>query len=186
MAYADDLAQTPAEKASLAALRDAAEETDGVMEGHTVRCFLLCNLLAEKHNADLDREVILCASFLYDVGLYPKVSEGGVYTDEGGKFARKLGLEHGWDERRADLCATACANHHGVRSQWEQGAEVETLRLADRVEVSGGVSKAGLSRDQIKGVFEEVPRDGFYGGLLHVVWPNLRGRPLKTLRIFGL
>ena len=183
--HAETLVETPAEIASLAALRDATGETDGPMEGHTVRCFLLCNLLAEKHNADLDREVMLCACFLHDIGLYDQVSEGGVYTDEGGEFARKLGLEHGWDERRADLCATACANHHAVRSQWEQGAEVEVLRVADRIEVSGGLSRGGLSRDQVNGVFSEVSRDGFYGGLVQVVWPALRSRPLKTVRIFG-
>lgn len=182
---ADALVETDAEKASLVALRDATGETDGVMERHTIRCFLLCQLLAEEHSADLDREVILCASILHDIGLYDKVSNGGVYTDEGGEFARKLSLEHGWDSRRADLCAEACARHHGVRSQWEQGAEVETLRLADRIEVSGGLSRAGLSRAQIKDVFAKVSRDGFYGGLLHVVWPNLRSRPLKTARIFN-
>ena len=185
MARADELVTTEAEKASLAALRDATGEIDGVMERHTVRCFLLCELLGAKHNADLDREVILCASILHDIGLYDKVSEGGVYTDEGGAFARKLALDHGWDERRADLCAVACANHHAIRAQWEQGAEVECLRLADRIEVSGGLSKAGLSRDQVKAVFADVPRDGFYAGLLHVVWPALRSRPLKTARIFG-
>ena len=138
------------------------------MERHTVRCFLLCELLAEKHNADLDREVMLCASILHDIGLYDEVSEGGVYTDEGGEFARKLGLEHGWDERRADLCAAACANHHAVRSQWEQGAEVEVLRLADRIEVSGGLSRGGLSRDQI----EERLRRGLARRLLRRARPR--------------
>ena len=155
--HAETLVETPAEIASLAALRDATGETDGVMERHCLRCFLLCELLAEKHNADLDREVMLCAAFLHDIGLYDKVSEGGVYTDEGGEFARKLGLEHGWDERRADLCAEACANHHAVRSQWEQGAEVETLRLADRIEVSGGLSRGGLSRDADQGRLRRGP-----------------------------
>jgi HD superfamily phosphodiesterase len=184
-AQGDTLVETAAELESLTALREATGEVDGTMERHTLRCFLLCQLLAEKHNADLDREVMLCASILHDIGLYDAVSDGGVYTDEGGEFARKLGLEHGWDERRADLCAEACARHHAVRSQWEQGAEVEVLRLADRIEVSGGLSRGGLSRDQIKGVFEEVPRDGFYGGLVHVVWPSLRSRPLKTIRIFS-
>src|SRR5687768_5276088 len=183
MARADELAQTPAEKASLAALRDATGETDGIMERHTVRCFLLCELLDRQNNADLDREVTLCASFLHDIGLYDKVSEGGVYTDEGGAFARELGREHGWDERRADLCAEACARHHSVRKQWEQGAEVECLRLADRIEVSGGLSRAGLSGGQIKAVFSDAPRDGFYGGIARVLWPNLRSRPLKTARI---
>ncbi len=176
---------TEAEKASLAALRDATGETDGVMERHTLRCFLFCELLAEKHNADLDREVMLCASLLHDIGIYDMVSEGGVYTDEGGEFARKLGLQHGWDDRRADLCAQACARHHAVRKQWEHGAEVEVLRLADRIEVSGGLSRAGLSRGQIKSVFGEVSREGFYAGVLHVVWPSLRSRPLKTAKIFS-
>jgi HD superfamily phosphodiesterase len=184
-AQGDTLVQTAVEVEALTALREATGETDGTMERHTLRCFLLCNLLAEKHNADLDREVMLVASILHDIGLYDAVSEGGVYTDEGGEFARKLCLKHGWDERRADLCAAACANHHAIRSQWELGAEVEVLRLADRIEVSGGLSRGGLSRDQIKGVFEEVPRDGFYGGLAHIVWPSLRSRPLQTLRIFG-
>ena len=142
---ADTLVKTPAEVASLAALRDATGETDGVMERHCIRCFLLCDLLAEKHNADLDREVTLCAAFLHDIGLYDSVSEGGVYTDEGGEFARKLGIEHGWDDLRADLCAEACAKHHSIRTQWEQGAEVETLRLADRIEVYGGIPKGGLT-----------------------------------------
>jgi HD domain len=181
----ETLVDTPAEIASLAALRDATGEVDGVMERHTLRCFLLCELLAEKHNADLDREVMLCAAILHDIGLYDTVSEGGVYTDEGGEFARNLGLVHGWDRRRADLCAAACAQHHAVRSQWEQGAEVECLRLADRIEVSGGLSRGGLSQVQIKRVFNDVSRDGFYGGLVHVVWPSLRTRPLKTLKIFN-
>lgn len=181
---ADTLIETAAERASLAALRSATGETDGAMERHCLRCFLLCELLAEKHNAYLDREVMLCAAILHDIGLYDAISDGGVYTDEGGDFARQLGIEHGWDQRRADLCAEACARHHSVKAQWDLGAEVETLRLADRIEVTGGLSRAGLSGRQVEDVFSEVSRDGFYGGILHVVWPNLRSRPLKTARIF--
>ena len=52
---ADSLVETPAEKASLDALRDATGELDGAMERHCLRCFLLCELLAERHSADLDR-----------------------------------------------------------------------------------------------------------------------------------
>ena len=181
---ADTLVQTPAEVASLAALREATGETDGAMERHCIRCFLLCELLAEKHNADLDREVTLVAAILHDIGLYDSVSEGGVYTDEGGEFARNLGIEHGWEPHRADLCAEACAKHHSIRTQWEQGAEVETLRLADRIEVFGGLARGGLSRDQIKGVFAKVSREGLYGGLAHIVGPNLVRRPIQIAKVF--
>ncbi len=181
---ADNLVATDTERRTLTALREASGETDGVMERHCVRCFLLCERLATLHNADLDREVALCAAFLHDIGLYDSVTEGGVYTDEGAALAREIALEAGWDERRAQLCADACAYHHSVRSKWELGAEVETLRLADRIEVSGGLIRSGLSRAQLREVNAEAPRDGFYGGLLHVVWPVLRKRPLTLPRVF--
>ena len=181
---AETLIETPAEQASLDALRKATGETDGVMERHCLRCFRLCELLAQKNNADLDREVALCASILHDIGLYDQFSHGGVYTEEGGEVARRIAGEHGWEARRAELCAQACAMHHSVKSQWELGAEVEVLRLADRIEVWGGVSRGGLSRAEIKGVFAEARRDGFYRGLAQIVGPNLRSRPVNTLKIF--
>ena len=181
---AETLLTTDAERRALAALRDATGETDGVMERHCVRCFLLGQKLAALHNAQLDREVALCAAFLHDIGLYESVTAGGVYTDEGAEVARKLGLEAGWDERRASLCADACALHHSIRSKWELGPEVETLRLADRIEVSGGLIRSGLTREQIREVNAAAPRDGFYAGLLHVVWPVLRTRPRTLPSVF--
>jgi hypothetical protein len=181
---ADSLVTTDAERAALGALREATGEVDGVMERHCARCFLLCEQLAALHGAELDREVALCAAFLHDIGLYESVSSGGVYTDEGAELARRMGLEAGWDERRAQLSADACANHHSVRSKWELGAEVETLRLADRIEVSGGLIRSGLTRDQLRQVNAVAPRDGFYRGLIHVVWPVLRSRPLTFPSVF--
>ena len=181
---AEGLITTDAERGALERLRDASGETDGVMERHCVRCFLLCEELAARHHADLDREVSLCAAFLHDIGLYDSITHGGVYTEEGADVARELGAEAGWDERRTTLCANACAYHHALRAKWELGAEVELLRLADRIEVSGGLVRSGLDRAQIRKVNEAAPRDGFYSGLVHVVWPVLRSRPLTLPRIF--
>jgi hypothetical protein len=181
---AEELTTTDAERRALGALREAAGETDGVMERHCVRCFLLCEELAERHHADIDREVVLCAAFLHDIGLYDSVTHGGVYTEEGAELARRLALEAGWDERRAGLSADACRFHHSVRSKWELGAEVELMRLADRIEVTGGLVRSGLSGDQLRAVNAAAPRDGFYTGLVHLVWPMLRRRPLTLPAIF--
>lgn len=180
---AEELIRTDTERLCLEALREAAVETDGPMERHCFRVFLLCEMLADKHNADLDREVTLCAALLHDIGLYDSVSDGGVYTEEGGDLARSIALEAGWDQPRAELCAEACARHHSTRAQWDLGAEVEVLRLADRIDVIG-FPRAGLSRAQIKSTAEQFSREGFYGGLLHTVWPSLRSRPLQTAKIF--
>lgn len=181
---AETLVETPAESASLAALRNAAGESDGVMERHCLRCFRLCEHLAKRHGTTVDREVMLCAALLHDIGLYEVVSHGGVYTEEGADEARRITSEHDWEARRGNLCAEACARHHSLKRQWVAGAEVEFLRLADRIEVSGGLSRAGLSRVQIKDVFSEVSREGFYAGLARLVGPELAKRPLTFVAAF--
>lgn len=183
-AAAESLVDTQMERDCLVALRGASGEADGVMERHCVRCFLLSERLARHHLTKLDREVALCASLLHDIGLYDAVSEGGVYTDEGGALARSMALAAGWQPARAELCAEACARHHSLRPQWRLGAEVETLRLADRIEVTGGLVRGGLARGEVNAVFGEVARNGFYAGLLHVVGPVLRSRPLTLPAIF--
>ncbi|MDQ3572701.1 MAG: HD domain-containing protein [Actinomycetota bacterium] len=184
MSGAEALCKTPAEVRSLTALRAASGEVDGVMERHCMRCFELCQRIASRKGVVLDLEVMLCAAILHDIGLYNSVSDGGVYTEEGAALARKIGLESGWDHARADLCAEACARHHSLTSKWESGAEVEALRLADRIEVSGGLSRAGLSRSEVEEVFAMYPRAGFYGGLAQLVGPTLRHRPWTMPRIF--
>jgi hypothetical protein len=182
---ADSLARTPTEKACLDTLRDVAGETLEPMEGHCVRCFLLCELLAERHGTQIDREVAFCASILHDIGLYDAVSHGGVYVEEAAAVARRITAEHGWDAARSELCAQACERHHSLRSQWEAGAEVECLRLADRIEVTAGLSRGGLGRAQIRDVFSEVPRDGVYKGIAKLVGEALRSRPATIPRVFA-
>ncbi len=184
MSAADSLVSTPAEMRSLSALRDASGESDGVMERHCLRCFELSIRIAAKRGAEVDREVLLCAAILHDIGLYESVSSGGVYTDEGAEVARRIGAEAGWDAERGELCAEACARHHSITAKWDLGAEVEALRLADRIEVSGGLLRGGLSRAEVAEAFTLYPRDGFYRGLLHLVGPTLRKRPLSTTKIF--
>lgn len=185
-ALADELAQTPLEHRCLAELRAASGEADGPMERHCVRCFMFTELLAERRGVQLDREVVLCASFIHDAGLYDRISRGGVYTDDGGAFAERLFLDGGASPERARLVRDACAYHHAVRDQSARGIEVELLRLADRLEVSGGLLRAGLSRGEVTAVFEQVSRKGFYAGVAALLGHALRQRPLTLPRIFKI
>ena len=184
MALADELVETTLERRCLDELRRASGETDGPMERHCVRCFLFVEQLAERRRVAIDREVSLCAAFIHDGGLYDAISQGGVYTDDGGAYIERLFLEAGAAPERARLAAEACAQHHALRDQSGRGAEVELLRLADRIEVSGGLVKAGLPRDQIQAVFDRVSRVGFYTGVARLLGHALRERPLSVPRIF--
>jgi hypothetical protein len=183
-AVADTLVETDLERRFLDELRSASGEVDGPMERHCVRCFLFTEMLAAKRGVEIDREVSLCAAFMHDAGLYDSISRGGVYTDEGGEAAAQIFTDAGAGPERARLVRDACAQHHALRNQADKGMEVELLRLADRIEVSGGVLRAGLSGAEIQDVFDLVSRGGFYTGVAALLGHALRHRPLTLPRIF--
>lgn len=183
-AIADTLIETHLERTCLEELRRASGEVDGAMERHCARCFLLIEMLAAKRGLEFDRELVISACFLHDAGIYPSLSDGGVYTDESGIVAERLFLAAGSTPERAALARETCAQHHALRDQSAKGAEVELMRLADRIEVSGGVIRSGLTGRQISDLFERVPRKGFYTGIGKLVIGVLRDRPLTLPRIF--
>lgn len=126
----------------------------------------------------------LRAAFLHDIGIYPSRTHGGVYTDESGEIAERLFTEAGANSERARLRVNACAYHHARSSQIERGAEVELLRLADQIEVSGGMRRHGLRRDEIQDTFDAAPRDGLYGHIAKLTVRALRDRPRTLPKIF--
>lgn len=180
----EDLVRSEAELAALTAIREVTGEADGPMERHGMRCFLVSERIAADRGLVVDHEVLLVAGLLHDIGLYDGASEGGVYVTDGRNFAERL-LEgrKGWDERRMRLCLEAIERHHEVRSQWDAGAEVEVMRRADMVEVTGGLVNYGVSRGWLRGLWRAVPRDGLYGELAKIVAKAGRERPTTIPRI---
>ena len=183
---ADELVSTGLERAFLEQLRKASGEVDGPMERHGVRCFLLIERLAVRRGVEIDREVGLCAALVHDIGLYDTISSGGFYTHVGAEFAAGLFGEPGAAPRRIQLVADACAFHHALRDQSSRGTEVEFLRLADRIEVSGGLVPSGLSRGEVREVFAQVSRAGFYRGVATLLRHAARLRPTTLPQIFRL
>jgi hypothetical protein len=183
-AVADTLVKTDLERRFLDEVRAASGETDGAMERHCVRCFLFMEMLAVKRGTGLDRELALCAALMHDAGLYDSISHGGVYTDEGGEFAERIFIDAGVSAQRARLIHDTCAQHHALRDQSAKGEEVELLRLADRIELSSGMLRSGLSRAQVKDVFGQVSRKGTYGVIAGLVGHALVKRPTTVPRIF--
>ena len=184
MTSAEDLARTDSETAALAALRDATGEAGGPMERHGIRVFLIADRLATARELTVDREVLLIAGLLHDVGLYDAASHGGVYVKEGAEFTAEILRKRGWDEDRIRLCFDAIERHHELRSQWDRGDEVELIRRADLVDLSDGLVRFGLSREWIRDLFKSVSRDGTYRTIGYEVARVLRHRPLTFPQIF--
>ncbi len=184
---AEALIGTEAEADALRRLREVTGDTDGPMERHCVRCYVICERLAELDdgNAEIDSEVMLVAALLHDIGLYEEASNGGVYVTEGKEFAAELlaGREE-WTLQRTETCLLAIERHHELRPQWDAGPEVEFLRRADLLELSMGLVPFGTDRAWRKQLFAAVPRKGIYGEVGKMVGKALRERPTSVPRIF--
>jgi hypothetical protein len=184
MTTGEDLARTDSEVAALDRLREITGETGGPMERHGLRVFLIADRLATARGAEVDREVLLIAGLLHDVGLYDEASHGGVYVREGAEFTAELLRARGWDEERIRVCFDAIERHHEVRSQWDRGAEVELIRRADLIDLTSGLVRFDLSREWLRDLFKSVPRNGTYGTIGREVASQLLHRPLKFAQIF--
>ena len=180
----DELAVTPAERDVLKRLRAATGRAGGPMERHCLRARHTAAELASRRGWDIDGEVLTVAAILHDIGLYPGASRGGVYTADGAELAREILTGDGWGAKRIERCAEAIDCHHELRSQLARGGEVEALRLADLVDLSGGLLRFGLNRRWLRALNHSVPRRGLVGELLREVGRALRERPLTVPRIF--
>ncbi len=154
------LANTDAARDALARLRAATQSEAGPMELHCLRCRYIAAKIAERRGCSIDEELLTIAAILHDIGLYPLASTRGVYTSDGARLARELLDAHGWEPERIERCANAIDRHHDLRSQLRWGAEAEALRLADRVELSAGVLRAGVDRGWLHDLRAEFPPAG--------------------------
>jgi hypothetical protein len=182
---ADELVQTPAERASLDALRAASGETDGGMERHCVRQFLIAERLAEDAEQSIDRELLLCAAFLHDTGLYPSVKSHDAYVTDGCHLAQRTLEQFGWEPERLTRCLNAVEQHHALRDRSSLGTEVELMRRADLIDVSAGLITFGVDRWWLRGLVRDIPRSGFHRFLARETWRMARERPRSLPRIFA-
>jgi len=172
---ADDLIATEAEEASLEALRVATCETDGGMERHTVRQYLIAERIADTRHISYDRELLLCASFLHDAGLYSPASTGDVYIKDSARYARRTLEPFGWPQERLRVCLDACEQHHAFTTRWWLGPEVELVRLSDAVEVYPELRRSGIPRSWLKQeLWQAVPRRGFWPATLEITRTHWR------------
>jgi putative nucleotidyltransferase with HDIG domain len=179
-----EMAVTPAVSDALGALRAATARVEGPMERHCLRVRHIAAELASHRAWAIDEEVVTVAAILHDIGLYPRASRGGVYTADGAELAWEMLSAHSWSTERIRRCAEAIDRHHELRSQLARGGEVEALRLADLVDLSGGLLTFGLDRRWLRALNQTVPRQGLIAELTRELGRAFRQRPLTIPRIF--
>jgi hypothetical protein len=178
----DTFATTAATNEALTRLRQLAG-TDSAMERHCLRIRQIAARLAADRSWPIDEELLTVAAILHDIGLYDVASKG-VYTADGALLAREMLSNHGWPQEQLELCADAIERHHELRRQLRYGAEVEAIRLADRVDLSNGLLSAGLDRYWLRALTEQIPRADLIRELAKLIARIVRRRPGSLLGIF--
>jgi HD domain len=176
---ADALSTGAAARSALEALR-AAAGSDSPLERHCLRQFLIAERLAG--DWPFDRELLLCASWLHDLGLFAVSSEP--YVTEGARLAARVLEPFAWPPERLQRCMDACEQHHAPRSRLAMGLEVELVRQSDLVDVTAGLVNFGLDRRWLRELFRKVPRDGLWRLIGSAVLNELRHRPTSLSRVF--
>jgi hypothetical protein len=184
MGSADAACVTDAERVCLQSLRELAGGPDTAMERHCLRVYQIACELGARRRLELDRELLLCAAWLHDAGLYPGAATSDAYVRDGRRLAERVLTGFEWPSERLQRLGDAIERHHDVRSQWRAGPEVELLRRADLVELSFGLVRFGLDRGWLRELFAQAPRDGMVGEIGRLVGVAARERPLTLPAIF--
>lgn len=170
---------TPDERLCRDALRAAEGGEGGPIERHSERVARFALALAGSR--PVDEELLRCACWLHDIGLFDDPSAKDAYVTTGRARTREL-LAH-WEPARLQRCCDAVELHHTLRPVTDRGYEVELLWRADRVEVSGGLLTGGLPRRVVRSVRREVPVAGFIPAVLRGLGRSARHRPRSLWRI---
>jgi hypothetical protein len=126
----------------------------------------------------------MCVALLHDAGLYPGAASAATYVVDGRHLLERAVAPLEWPPERVTLAGEAVERHHDLRPQWSHGNEVELIRRADLVDVSGGLVRFGLDRAWLGQLGSRLPRTGLVREISRLVGGALRTRPLTMLQIF--
>jgi HD superfamily phosphodiesterase len=178
-----DLVDTPATRDALARLR-AATGVGGPMERHCLRCRHIAVEIATRRGWTIDAELLTVAAILHHIALYPGISRGGVYTDDGAQLAREMLAAHCWAPQRIELCARTIDRHHELRPQFrlrQRGRSAAARR-------SGRASRRAANRRRRSRLAAQAQRGGsqerLVGELVRELARAFRERPATMPRIF--
>ncbi|HEX7189062.1 MAG TPA: HD domain-containing protein [Actinomycetes bacterium] len=127
--------------------------------GHSYRTYAFGAALGELENLDVDREVLLAAALLHDVGLPTPVPQVD-FTLASARAARDVAEQVGLSTSATDTLRTAITLHHSPGVTLEHGPVAYLLSAGAGLDVVG-LRSWQLPPDQLAAVVAAHPRTGF-------------------------
>ena len=130
-----------------------------------------------------DINALSIASAFHDLGIW--TNDTFDYLKPSIALAKKYAEENNLDIEKIDEIETIIAEHHkltGVKTL----KLAETFRQADLVDLTLGLIRHGMKREEIKMIRKTFPNKGFHLFLLKLFLKNLITNPLNPLPMYKL
>lgn len=142
-----------------AAATVARERLTPVLWNHSQRAYLFGAALGEMEGLDVDRELLLAAALLHDIGL-PTREANVDFTSASSQAARVVADQVGLSTAATDTLRTAITLHHTPGVELEHGTVPYLLSAGAGVDVAG-IRSWQLPPDLLAAAVAQHPRLGF-------------------------
>lgn len=164
--------------ATLDMYRHDLTEDYQMYRNHVLR---VLSFLACLHGSEVTRGVpsheVQVAAIFHDIGIWTDHSLD--YLGPSTVRAMRYLDDNTSDGIDRDLVQTLITNHHKVRPAGEADSLVEIFRRADLVDVTHGIIRFSISRDQIHGIASRYPYLGFQSFLARSLLRNAARSPRR-------
>lgn len=146
---------------------------------HCLRTYAFGVMGARHLGRTFDPEIGFVAAALHDLGLLPEY-EGTTerFELDSADAARKFVIEHGLDERKADLVWDAIALHSTVGVALRKEPEVALVHIGAGVDVFGAILDQ-FPPEAVEAVIDAYPRLGFKAAFLEIVLGYATRKPAQ-------
>ena len=143
---------------------------------HCMRTFLFANLIGQRQEMKIDRELLYLGAIMHDLGLTERFDGNQRYEVDGADAARSFLLQHGLPSDRAEVVWDAIALHtsNGIASCKQP--EIALVHLGASMDV-GGFRLQDLEPEIVERVLDTYPRLNCGPAILELILAQVKRKP---------
>jgi hypothetical protein len=170
---------------TLATFRDAIGRDLAAYRGHVYRVFNVCRALHRRNGGSAgDDDKIALAAVFHDIGIW---TDGTVdYLPPSAERLRARLQRDGRDAWADELARMVELHHKLTPCRGDDARLVEAFRRSDLVDLSFGLVRFGLPREEVRAIQAAFPNAGFHGRVVRLVGGWALTHPLRPLPMFRL
>ena len=152
------------------------------LRNHCKRLHRFATALMQKRGLSLDVDLAYLLAMVHDLGIVSERDEGVNYLQRSRALFHRETKHLALPDDRAEVLDECLVYNHRVLSVPNLSPEAECFRNAVMMEHSHGLLRFGLTKDEVRPVFDEHPRGNFDRVLLDFTWRTIRREPLTLVR----